>query len=169
MDANPAHRPAAGGAFANRRELLAVPLHGRMAVHAGLRGRNVRDRRKLDRGMTVPTIETQLADVKFVAIWNRLNGTIANVRVPRRKVVPDARYCERRTEDAHDGRHDRELVQPRGEDLSHLGLWNYPQSWKTVKGPTRPGLSGFGDLGQGILGRVADRLHPKRRVGNLSL
>ena len=64
VHANPVHRPAALGAFPNRCELLAVPLHGLMAVHAGLRGRNVRDGRSLDRGVTVSAIETKLADVE---------------------------------------------------------------------------------------------------------
>ena len=53
VDANPAHRPAALGAVTNRCELLAVPLHELMAVHAGLGRRNVRDGGNLDRGVTV--------------------------------------------------------------------------------------------------------------------
>ena len=94
VDANPAHRPAALGAVPNRCEQLAVPLHGLMAVHAGLRGRNVGDGRNLDRGVTVSAIETKLADVELVAVRDGLNGTVAHVRVPRGKVVPDARDRE---------------------------------------------------------------------------
>ena len=85
VNANPAHRPAALSAFTNRCKRLAVPLHGLMAVHAGLRGRNVRDRRNLDRGVTVSAIETKLADVELVAVRDRLNGTVAHVGVPRGK------------------------------------------------------------------------------------
>ena len=94
VDANPAHRPAALGAVPNRCEQLAVPLHGLMAVHARLRGRNVGDVRNLDRGVTVSAIETKLADVELVAVRDGLNGTVAHVCVPRGKVVPDARDRE---------------------------------------------------------------------------
>ena len=97
VDANPAHRPAALGAFPNRCEQRAVPLHGLMAVHAGLRGRNVRDGRNLDRGVTVSAIETKLADVELVAVRDGLNGTVAHVCVPRGKEVPDARDREHRS------------------------------------------------------------------------
>ena len=86
-----------------------------MAVHAGLRGRNVGDVRNLDRGVTVSAIETKLADVEPVAVRDGLNGTVAHVCVPRGKVVPDARDRERRTEAARDGGHDRELVPPGGK------------------------------------------------------
>ena len=117
VDANPTHRPTALGACPNRRERVAVPLHGLMAVHARLRGRNVRDRRNLDRGVTVSAVETKLADMEFVAVRDRLNGTVAHVCVPRGKEVPDARDRESRTETAHDGGHDRESVKPRGKNL----------------------------------------------------
>jgi hypothetical protein len=46
-----------------------------MAVHAGPRGRNIRDGRNLDRGVTVSAIETKLADVELVAVRDGLNGT----------------------------------------------------------------------------------------------
>ena len=115
VDANPVHRPAAGGAVPNRCELLAVLLHEPMAVHADLGGRNVRDGRDLDRGVTVAAIETELADVELMAVWDGLNGLVAHVQVPRGEVVPDARDHEDRTEAARDGGHDRELVPPRGK------------------------------------------------------
>src|SRR5207237_3908408 len=83
VDANPAHRPPCGGTVPNRCERCAVPLHELMAVHAGLGGRNVRDSRSLDRGVTVSAIETELADVAPVAVRDGLNGTVAHVGVPR--------------------------------------------------------------------------------------
>ena len=123
VNANPAHRPAGLGAFPNRREHLAVPLDGLMTVHARLRGRNVRNGRDLDRGVTVSAIETQLTDVEFVAVRDGLNGTVAHVCVPRRKVVPDASDRERRNKNACDGRRDREFVPPGRENLcQRLGL-----------------------------------------------
>ena len=77
----------------------------------------------LDRGVTVPAIETKLADVELVAVRDGLNGTVAHVCVPRREAVPDARDREQRTEAAGDGGHDRELVPPRGKYLGQrLGL-----------------------------------------------
>ena len=73
--------------------------------------------------MTVAAIETKLADVELVAVRDGLNGTVAHVRVPRGKEVPDARDRERRTDAARDGGHDRELVPPGREDLGQrLGL-----------------------------------------------
>jgi hypothetical protein len=73
--------------------------------------------------VTVSAIETKLADVELVAVRDGLNRSIAHVRVPRRKVVPDARDRERRTEAARDGGHDRELVPPGGKYLGQrLGL-----------------------------------------------
>ena len=88
-----------------------------MAVHAGARGRKVRDARDLDRGVTVAAIETKLADVELVAVRDGLNGTVAHVCVPRGKTVPDARDDEHRTDGARNRGHDREFVPPRGEDL----------------------------------------------------
>src|SRR5688572_8808777 len=88
-----------------------------MAVHAGPRRREVHDGRRLNRGVTVPAIETKLADVELMAVRDRLNGTVADVGVPRRKVVPDARGGECRTENDHDSRHDRKFVPPRGKNL----------------------------------------------------
>ena len=86
VDPNPAHRPAAVSAFPNGREQRAVLLHQRMAVHhARARGWQVRDRRHLDRSVTVTAIETQFADVELVAGRDRLNGTVAHVCVPRKK------------------------------------------------------------------------------------
>jgi hypothetical protein len=70
--------------------------------------------------VTVSAVETKLADVELVAVRNGLNGTVAHVRVLRGKEVPDTRGREYRTEAAHEGSHDRELVPPGGEDL---GQW----------------------------------------------
>src|SRR6187549_3597953 len=88
-----------------------------MTVLAGTRRRDVRDRRDLDRGVTVSAIETEFADVELMAVGNGLNRTVAHVGVPRREVVPDARDREYRTDAARDGGHDRELVPPRGKNL----------------------------------------------------
>ena len=123
VDANPAHRPACGSALSNGCKLFAVSLHELMTVHAGLGRGDVRDRGKLDRGVTVPAIETKLADMELVAVGNGLHGTVADVDVPRGKVVPDASGHECRTENARDGGYDRKFVPPGWEDLSQwLGL-----------------------------------------------
>jgi hypothetical protein len=94
-----------------------------MAVHARLRGRKVGDARKLDRGVTVTAIETELADVELVAVRDGLNGTVAHVCVPRGEVVPDARYRKRWNEKTRDGGDERELVPRGGKNLAQwLGL-----------------------------------------------
>ena len=67
--------------------------------------------------MTVTAIETELANVKAMAIFDRLIGSVAYVCVPRGKEVPDNRDGERRHNGAREGGHDRELIPPRGEDL----------------------------------------------------
>jgi hypothetical protein len=118
VDADPAHRPSAGEAVPNRSELRAVLFRGLVAVHAGLGRRDVRDVGNFNRRVTVPAIQTEFADVQLVAVRNRLYRLIADVRVPRRKVVPDTRYHQHRTEDARNGRHDRKVVPPTGEYLS---------------------------------------------------
>ena len=117
VDANPAHRLVVRGAGSNRCERLTVPHHGQMAVHAGLRGRNVRNGGYLDRGMTIPTIDIELAGVEFVAVRDGLNGTVADVCIPGGKKVPDSRNCEHRDEHTADRGHDRELVPTRGKNL----------------------------------------------------
>ena len=133
VDANPAHRAAALGAFPNRCERLAVPPHGLMAVHAGPRGREVHDGRNLDRGVTVSAIETELADVELVAVRDRLNGTVAHVRVPRGKEVPDARDRERRTEDCPRWRPRSGACSTRGEKFGPTAT--APGRWRPVARP----------------------------------
>ena len=91
VDANPAHRTAARDAVRESVRALAVLLHRLMAVHAGLRRRHVRDGRNLDRGVTVPAIETELADVELVAVRDGLNGTVA-----RRPCTTEKRNTRRR-------------------------------------------------------------------------
>ena len=118
VDPNPAHRPATLRAIANRCQRLAIPFDRLVAVHAHLRGRNVGDVRNFNRRVTVPTIQTELADVEPMAVRDRLNRLVAHVCVPRRKVVPDASGRERRTENDRDGGNDRELVPPRWENLT---------------------------------------------------
>jgi hypothetical protein len=67
--------------------------------------------------VTVTAIETELPNVKAMAIFNGLIGRVAYVCVPRGKVVPDDCDGERRNNGAHQGGHNRELIPPRGEDL----------------------------------------------------
>jgi hypothetical protein len=83
VDPDPAHGPGVLRAIANRCKERAVPLHGLMAIHARLGGRNIGDVRDLDRDVTVPAIETEVADVKAVAIRDGLNRRVAHVCVPR--------------------------------------------------------------------------------------
>src|ERR1051325_808730 len=118
VNANPMHGPATLGAVADRREQCTVLFHGQMTVHARLRRRNVGDVGSLDRCVTVAAIETELADVESVAIRDGLNGTVSDVGVPRRKVVPDASSRERRTEDHRNGGDERELIPRAGEYLT---------------------------------------------------
>lgn len=39
--------------------------------------------------MAVAAVDTEIAGVKFMAIWHWLLGTIADIGVFRRKIVPD--------------------------------------------------------------------------------
>jgi hypothetical protein len=68
--------------------------------------------------VTVSAIETKLSDVELVAVRDGLNRTVAHVRVPRRKIVPDARDRKQRTEATREGGYDRELVPPGRENLA---------------------------------------------------
>jgi hypothetical protein len=71
----------------------------------------------LDRGVAVAAVEAELADVELVAVRNGLDRTVADVGVPRREVVPDARRRDHGAEAAREGGHDRKLVPPGGEYL----------------------------------------------------
>ena len=123
VDSDPMHRPTAGGTVPNRREHCAVLFDKPVAVHAGLRRRNVRDGRRLNRGVTVSAVETELADVQSVTVRHRLNGSIAHIRVPRGKVVPNAGHCGARNENAGERSNEREFVPPGRKYLGQcLGL-----------------------------------------------
>ena len=65
-------RLAAGGALADRHQLFAVGGDGRMAVHAGGRGRHRSEGGLLDRGVAIAAIDAQLAGMQGVAIGHRL-------------------------------------------------------------------------------------------------
>jgi hypothetical protein len=67
--------------------------------------------------VTVPAIETELADMELVAVRDGLNGPVADVRVPWRKEVPDARDSSRGSESTGQGGDEWELIPPRGEYL----------------------------------------------------
>src|SRR6185295_3921413 len=71
VHANPAHGPTGGEAIANRRQLRALAQDHRVAVHAGLRGRDVGYGGLLDRDVAVAAVEPQLADVQRVGIRHR--------------------------------------------------------------------------------------------------
>src|SRR5262245_15492765 len=73
--------------------------------------------------MAIAAIETELSDVKLVAVRDRLHRLVAHVRVPRRKVVPDARDHDHRSEGSHDCGDERQLVPTWGKNLCQwLGL-----------------------------------------------
>jgi hypothetical protein len=75
--------------------------------------------------VAVTAIEAKLADMEPVAVGDGLNRAVADVCVPRRKVIPDASGRERRTEDDRHGGDERELIPRRGK---YLTQWLGPRS-----------------------------------------
>jgi hypothetical protein len=57
--------------------------------------------------VTVAAVETEFTDVEFMAIGNRLDRTVPDIRIPRRKVVPDTSDCDGRHEDSSGGEDER--------------------------------------------------------------
>jgi len=68
-----------------------------VTVHAGLRWRNVRMIGRGHVGVTVLTIDIELSGVKPMAVLNRLFGSVSDVGVSRREIIPDEQDHKNRT------------------------------------------------------------------------
>ncbi len=83
VDARPLQRFAGAIAGAHGLEQLGIGPDLRMAVHAGLGGRNASEARGLHRSVTVATVDAQSGDMMLMAERDRLglaHAGIGNVR-----------------------------------------------------------------------------------------
>jgi hypothetical protein len=115
MDADPVHRCFIVPAFTKSGELGAGGLCEKVAIHAGLRRGNHGHGRFLHAGVAVSAIHAEGADVKLVTVRNRLNRSVAYVRVPRRKIVPDESDGSQYENNATYTEVQRDVVGPFGE------------------------------------------------------
>jgi len=81
VDLDPLDRLTRCPAFTNREQLERLGTDLGMAIHTRLGGRHIRVRSVLDVGMAILTVETQLADMKSVTVFNWLFGGVTDVRV----------------------------------------------------------------------------------------
>src|SRR5205823_4957578 len=72
VDTRPLERLVGAEALPDRLEVRALRPDLRVAVHASLRGRNPGERRLLDRGVAVATVDADRADVVRVGELDRL-------------------------------------------------------------------------------------------------
>src|SRR4051794_19698932 len=109
VDSRPTDRFVFAETRAHRLQRRAGAPDLRMAVHAGLGGRNIREARILYRGMAVAAIEPEPADVMRVAKRNRLLTSLIGAR----RIVRAPRGIDRPTRDSED---------PHQEGQAHLGV-----------------------------------------------
>lgn len=117
VHAHPFDRLTRAEAFTHRLETRRVLLYDRMATHARLRWRNHRLRRTFDVRVAVATIDAKLTRVQSVAIRDRLNRLVPDLKIRRREVVPkDERDCAAADNRSY-GEDEREDVECFREDL----------------------------------------------------
>jgi hypothetical protein len=100
MDPLPSNRGTTRPAHSHRLKLRAVCFDRLVAIHARLRGRDLRDGRLLDTGVAVEARQPQAAGVLLVGELDWLDRREADARVLGRLVVVQTRQ-------AKDGREDR--------------------------------------------------------------
>ena len=119
-----------GPAFTNREKLQGLGPNLAMAVHTGLRSRDVRVGCFLYVRVAILATDAQLTRVKAVAVFNRLFGCVSDVRVFGREVVPDEKYGEDATRKRAREGQVGQYVRLSGEYLRHPGkglsmVWNH--------------------------------------------
>src|SRR5580658_9507093 len=80
VDARPFERPAGAKTFAHGLQISGVGPDLRMAIHAGLGGRDAGEARRFNRGMTVAAIDAEPGYVMLVAEGNGLILSDTGVR-----------------------------------------------------------------------------------------
>ena len=130
VNLDPLNGLASGPAFTDWEQLEGLGPNLAVAVHARLRSRDIRVGRFLHIRVAVLAADAQFASVKAVAVFNRLLGSVTDVRVLWREIIPDKKdgedaACKRPGEGQV-----REYVRLSGEYLRHpwKGLsmvWNH--------------------------------------------
>jgi len=89
VHANPLDRLTGGPAFSHREQFLALGKNQFMAVHTGLRRRNIGVCRKFDIVVTITAVDSKIAGMQFMAVGNRLYGPVSDIRIFRRAKPPE--------------------------------------------------------------------------------
>jgi hypothetical protein len=126
MKLHPLDRLARLPTRAHRLQFWIVLLHLLVAIHAGLRVRQVRMRRHFDKAVTITAIHPELRNVDVVRERHRLDRLITDARVFRRDVVPCSRRQTASDKHAADGHLQRHPIGPAREKIGHKQLADAP-------------------------------------------
>lgn len=119
VDLQPADRLPALPALLHGGQLRVIGLYLRMAIHAGLRCRDIRVGRNIDVGMTIPAIHAELGHMDVVRERHRLNRLISRPHVLRREVIPvERRNCSSNDQEAKSDLQ-RQIIRPARKNISH--------------------------------------------------
>ncbi len=88
VNPDPPHGGFCLPAFSDHSQFLAVGLYQFMAIHAGLRWRDIRVRRNFNEVMAITAVKAKIVGMDFMAERNRLDRLITNVGIPWREVIP---------------------------------------------------------------------------------
>jgi hypothetical protein len=70
--------------------------------------------------MAIAAVDAEITGVQFVAVWNRLYRTVADIGILGREIVPHAPYEYDSQNNSPDTDHERKLVGPPGKNLRQL-------------------------------------------------
>ena len=100
-------------------EFRIIFLHLGVAVHARLRGGQIRVRRYIDETVAVTAIHSQLRHVKVMRKRDRLDRFISHPRVLWRHVIPRARSQSAHDQHATDRDFERQPIRPAWKEIRH--------------------------------------------------
>lgn len=122
VHADPGNRLPRLVGVTDRRELGAVLFDLNVTVHAGLRGRNRRVVRALDRVVAIATVQAEFSGVKLVAKGHGLLGAVADVRKFGRKPMPH--HTDHNGQHQRDGGNDGEgdFIGPARKNSRHCSV-----------------------------------------------
>jgi hypothetical protein len=119
MDLHPFDRAARFPAGPHRLEFRIVLLHLGVAVHACLRGGQIRVCRHIDETVAVTAIHSELRHVNIMRKRHRLNRFIPHPGVLWRHVIPSPRGQPAYNQHATDGDFKRQPVRPAWKKIRH--------------------------------------------------
>ena len=119
MDLHPLNRFATLPTVTHWLELRIILLHLRVAVHARLRGRQIRVGRHFDKTVAIAAIHPQLSHVNVMRKRHRLNRLISDARVFRRYVIPSCPGQSESEQHRADRHLQRQPIRPARKKVRH--------------------------------------------------